>query len=348
MRRSPLAIDPRSLRRDAMVGTGGIGWGEFFALHGDHTLGREESRGGRFEDRRDYCKLHIVSHYFKVLVGPRLAVYPIGKVGDDESGRRLLREMRDTGLDLSYTGFAAGERTLRSLCLSYPDGSGGNLTADDSASAHVAPEDIRRALALFSRYRGRGIALALPEVPLEARAALLVLGREHGFLTAASFLSGEMDEVRGRGLLDLVDLLAMNTEEAAHFARATADDPLRAVAAFAEGAARSYPGLTASITAGRHGSWVLAGGRTAFLPAFRVEVRSAAGAGDAHMAGILAGLAAGLDLFEAHEIGRLAAAVSVTSPHTIHPQLDRAALLELSRAISLPPRVAEILRDDRR
>ena len=45
-----------------MIGVGGIGSGVFFALDGNHTLGREESRGGRFLDRRDYCKLHIVSH----------------------------------------------------------------------------------------------------------------------------------------------------------------------------------------------------------------------------------------------------------------------------------------------
>ena len=42
----------------------------FFALDGNHTLGREESRSGHFLDRRDYCKLHIVSHYVCRLLGP--------------------------------------------------------------------------------------------------------------------------------------------------------------------------------------------------------------------------------------------------------------------------------------
>jgi hypothetical protein len=50
----------RDLRFHTLIGTGGIGTGSFFQLRGDHTLGREESRGGRFLDRRDYCKLHIV------------------------------------------------------------------------------------------------------------------------------------------------------------------------------------------------------------------------------------------------------------------------------------------------
>src|SRR3989304_2326016 len=91
-----------SLRYQALVGTGGIGSGSFFRLEGDHTLGREESRGGRFLDRRDYCKLHIVSHYVKALLGDSFAGLPVGRVGDDESGRQLLREMAEVGLDLRY------------------------------------------------------------------------------------------------------------------------------------------------------------------------------------------------------------------------------------------------------
>ena len=57
-------------RYRALIGTGGIGSGMFFALDGNHTLGREESRSGHFLDRRDYCKLHIVSHYVCRLLGP--------------------------------------------------------------------------------------------------------------------------------------------------------------------------------------------------------------------------------------------------------------------------------------
>jgi hypothetical protein len=46
-----------------LIGTGGVGSGSFFELEGNHTLGREESRAGRFLDRQDYCKLHIITHY---------------------------------------------------------------------------------------------------------------------------------------------------------------------------------------------------------------------------------------------------------------------------------------------
>ena len=58
-----------SLCYNHIVGTGGIGSGIFFSLEGDHTLGRNESRMGRLEAFRDYCKQHIIMHYIAVLMG---------------------------------------------------------------------------------------------------------------------------------------------------------------------------------------------------------------------------------------------------------------------------------------
>ena len=134
-----LNLKPNQHRYSAMIGVGGVGSGIFFALEGNHTLGREESRGGRFLDRRDYCKLHIVSHYVKRLLGPDFAVIPVGKVGDDQAGATLLAEMREVGLDLRYMERAGGEQTLFAVCFVYPDGSGGNLTSNHSACAAVDP-----------------------------------------------------------------------------------------------------------------------------------------------------------------------------------------------------------------
>ena len=84
---APLRIEARQWRYRAMIGVGGIGAGSFFALEGDHTLGREESRAGRFLDRRDYCKLHIVSHYVQTLLGLIFSTIPVGRVGDDDPHR---------------------------------------------------------------------------------------------------------------------------------------------------------------------------------------------------------------------------------------------------------------------
>ena len=198
---------------DAMIGIGGIGSGLIFSLNGNHTLGREESRSGRFLKRNDYCKLHILAHYVQVLMETGFRAIPIGAVGDDLIGSNLLDEMKEVGLDLSHVRRLPGSPTLFCVCFVYPDGSGGNLTTDDSASAQVTSDDVSAAADLFEAYRNRGIALAVPEVSLEARIALLDEATNYGFFRASSFITQEMDEVRSRRLLERVDLLAVNLDE---------------------------------------------------------------------------------------------------------------------------------------
>lgn len=325
------------LSYSGLVGTGGIGWGSFFLMNGNQTLGREESRGGRYMDRRDYCKLHIICHYVKTLLGDAFAAYPVGKVGGDAEGEKLLAEMRGAGLDLRHVDTLPGLRTLYSFCFVYPDGAGGNLTLDDSASSRVDEASVRQAEAEASSLAERGIALAVAEVPLAAREALLDMGGRHGMFRAAGFSRGEMEDVRARGLLDNVDLLAVNLEEAvaaagleATVARAAEGLPIRdVVEVVVTEITRGRPRLHLSITAGAQGSWCCGAGATIHFPALRVPVASTAGAGDAHLAGTLAGLAAGLDFPDAHALGSLLGAASVTSAHTIHPGIDRAMLCGL-------------------
>ena len=338
-----LHVDPARRRYRALIGTGGIGSGVFFALNGNHTLGREESRSGRFLDRKDYCKLHIVAHHVRTLMGPDLTVLPIGKVGDDDRGRRLLGEMAQAGLDLRHVQVLPGEQTLYSICFLYPDGSGGNLTIDDSACAKVDPAFIRDAEADLAAFAGAGIALAMPEVPLAARAELLRLGTQYRFLRAASFTLGEMAQIRDSDLLTHVDLLAVNVEEGAALAgvRAAETAPTIArVAALVEAVIAALrqvqPSMQVSITAGTRGSWTWDGETLVHVPAHKVKVAGTAGAGDAHFSGILAGLAAGLPLGEAHELGVLVAALSVTSPHTINKGIDRRSLKALADTLQTP------------
>jgi ribokinase len=334
-----------SHRYRGMVGTGGIGSGSFFRLTGNDTLGREESRGGRFLDRRDYCKLHIVSHYVKALLGEAFPVFPIGKVGADEPGRRLLREMEDAGLDLRFVQTVEGASTLFSFCFLYPDGTGGNLTTEDSASGRVEPGSILAAEGTMAGLGSVGIALALPEVPLAARRALLEAAARQGLFRAASFARAEMAEAREMGLLDMADLLAVNLEEAAMAAGDSGASPApveRVVGALS----RLHPNLQLSITAGAGGSWTWDGHGLVHDPAIPVHAEGTAGAGDAHLAGLLAGLAAGLTLPEAQQIATILAAASVTSPHAIHPGIDRAMLLSLCDArLSTAPRVRGLLGD---
>jgi sugar/nucleoside kinase (ribokinase family) len=344
---APLQINISDCRYQAMIGVGGIGSGSFFALRGNHTLGREESRGGRFLDRRDYCKLHIVAHYVKSLLGPEFRTIPIGQVGNDAAGHRLSNEIKDAGLELDYVRRAEGNQTLFSFCFVYPDGSGGNLTTDDSACAKVDVPFVAKAEPEFARHAGRGVALAAPEVPLEARNKLLKLGTEYGFFRAASYLAEEMNTALEIGMLGRTDLLAINVDEAAATAGTSlaeaSDFVLEIVEAAVEKLRHLNPGLLISITAGKNGNWSWDGETLVHVPAFPAEVVSTAGAGDAHLAGIIAGLVADLTLPQAQELGTLVAAHSVTSPHTIDKRIDRKSLRAFAEETNAP--LCEAVRD---
>ncbi len=332
-----LNTSPTAWRYRALIGTGGIGSGTFFALKGNHTLGREESRAGRFLDRRDYCKLHIIEHYIQVLLGEPFRTIAVGKVGDDEPGRRMIAEMREAGLSVEQVEVAPGLQTLYSICFVYPDGAGGNLTVDDSASEHVDAALVRRAEPEFARLAGTGMTLAAPEVPLEARSELLRLGRQHGFFNTAAFTSGELRTQQARDMLPLVDFLALNIDEAATIAGVPVEQSSERVVETAGMILDArQPKIHFSITAGRQGSWTWDGRGLSFAPACTVPVASTAGAGDSFFAGMIVGMVAGLSLPEAQQLATFIAALKVTSPHTINKAIDRDTLRALADQVDAP------------
>ena len=134
---------------------------------------------------------------------------------------------------------------------------------------------------------------------------------------------------------DEIDLLALNLDEAAALAGIPAEGTRPATLVEAT-LAWTRPDMQVTVTAGAQGSWVWDGKTLTHLHALPVQVVSTAGAGDAHLAGIVAGLAAGLPLVEAHQLGVLTAAVAVTSPHTINHELDTGALWRCASEFGVP------------
>ncbi len=333
-----------------LAGVGGIGTGIFFALEGNHDLGRNESRPGRLLDVRDYCKLHIVAHYPAVLLGARaeggpFEVLPVGKVGKDETGLRLRAEMEKAGMDVRFVDAVPGHPTLLSVCFQYPDGSGGNVTTTGSAAALVSERDVDLAEPWLSPDT---IALAVPEAPLAVRRHLLRRAGEKGALRVASLTTSEVPEARQTGLLSELDLLALNEDEAAALVGEPwpADEPMPFLDRCAEALYASQPTMRAVITAGPRGAFAFDGAAWTHVPALPIPVVSTAGAGDALLGGLLAGLAAGLPFTEAKaagaslserplasafDLGTLVAAFKITSPHTIPPGFSLGTLLAFAR-----------------
>ncbi len=321
-----LKID--SFRYDAMIGVGGVGSGAFFKLMGNHTLGREESRSGFFLDQNDHCKLHIISHYVQTLLGRDFSAIPVGKVGNDDVGVGLLEEMQNAGIHTDYMEKSGMDRTLFSFCFLYPDGSGGNMTTSDSACSKVDAMYVEKAIPEFIRFKGKGIALAVPEAPMDSREKLLEIGTTYDFYRVASFTTEEIPGVVNSDLLAQIDLLALNLDEAAAATGLSVEnyDSLAIVEAAIKKLTGVNPGIQISITHGNEGSWTWEKNILNHVSIVDVATVNTAGAGDAYLSGLIAGLVAGLSYKDAQELGSLTGSHSVTASHTINKNTNRHSL----------------------
>ncbi|NQU10415.1 carbohydrate kinase family protein, partial [bacterium] len=253
-----------------IVGTGGIGTGLMYRLDSNRSLGRNESRMATRLPVRDFCKQHIILHYLAVLLRDLhepVEVVPIGAVGDDAMGHELLASMQQAGLRLDQVRVLADAPTLSAVCYQFPDGSGGNLTEKHSACERVSPRSVERTVRALGRCRGRLMVLAAPEVPLDSRLRLLELGRRRNAFNAASFTVDELPVVRRGRTLALVDLLAVNIDEAAALAGTRRGRSAASiVASCIDTVARRAPHLKLAITNGRHGAPAWETGHRLFLP----------------------------------------------------------------------------------
>jgi sugar/nucleoside kinase (ribokinase family) len=336
---------------------GAIGSGLFFDLEGNHTLGRNESRAAKLRDIRDYFKLHIIAHYPAVLLragvhAGQFHVLPIGRVGDDEVGRKLVAEMAEAGMDTLGIRSTPGRPTAFGVCFQYPDGSGGNLTTSDSAASTLEPADIDCAFGLLRAPGNRYIALAAPEISIPIRICFLRRASELGALRVVCLTSLDAASAEAGELLKLADLVAMNEEEAAMLVGQPLDlDAPPALMARCAEMLRSLGGrLQAVITAGPRGAYAYDGIQWGFRKAPAVPVASTAGAGDALLGGVLSALAVGVPLVvpgcldsresdrpleSALDLGVALASLTVTSPHSIHPDVSVDALASFAARHSL-------------
>jgi len=349
-----LRIDSRSPYR-ALVGVGGIGSGCFFALEGNHTLGRNESRPGRSLNVRDYCKLHIIIHYVAKLLGAGrgehdFRVLPIGLVGDDAAGRQVVEEMAAAGIDTSQVRALADKPTLFSVCFQYPDGSGGNITTSNSAAALLREAHVDAAATLLGSGGRQVMALAAPEVPLGVRRYFLELATRAGAFRLASFVSAEIADAERCGMFGLLDLVSLNESEAAElvgetFSPEKAECFLQKCQQFLRS---SCPNLRMVVSVGVGGAYAVTREMWNYCPAPKVQAVSTAGAGDALLGGIIAAIAAGVPLLKSRpdplpvceletalDLGVLLASYKCQSPHTIHPDACLRTLIDFARARDL-------------
>lgn len=345
---------------DQLVGVGGIGTGLCFALEGDHDLGRNESRAALLMPAIDRCKLHIITHYLAVILranapadSSAFRLVPIGRVGDDAYGRELRNEMERVGMETNGVFISSQRPTLFSVCWLYPNKDGGNITTSESAAAELSAADVDDvALPLLTAGGKRSIALAVPEAPLSVRHHLLELATHQGCFRAASFASAEMQTALRLNTFSLVDLLAVNEDEAAMIVghELNADAPQTFLDTCAANLRAMQPHMRIIISAGSYGAYALDKDVWHHTPAMDVQVTNTAGAGDALLAGVLAALVRKLPLTErvaekntatlerincALDFGVMLAGYSATACDAIHPRATPRDLRRFARASHL-------------
>lgn len=323
-----------------VIGTGGIGVGMLFLTDDNRTLGRSESRLVRLSDAKDYCKLHIVFYYIAAILTPKAKVFPVGCVGSDSAGERLIGEMHRVGMDTAYVSRVVKYPTAVSVCLQYPDKEGCNFTASNGAGEAVTPEYIHTCLNQL-KLGPETIVAALPEVSMESRLELLRYGHEKGSFGVLSVTAGEAEQLKELGLLQYCGLLAVNLEEAAAISgdKGTPEETARGLYEYAK---KFNPSIRVLVTCGKDGAYSFDSATMERIPSVSASAVNTTGAGDAFLGGTIAALALGYPFRKDHddcrygktalasapELGTLCAGMAVESEDSIAMQVTRENLSE--------------------
>lgn len=212
-------------------------------------------------------------------------VMMIGRVGDDEFGRRLVANLRDNGVNSAGVKTSPRPTGIAHICVD-PDGenvitvaSGANLDAAASQVPDLAPG------------LGAAIVLMQMEVPPAENWRLIRHARESGARSVLNLAPAAA--VPAEALLGL-DVLIVNEAEAVAVASTGglhADGPRALAQRLAEAAQ-----LTCIITLGPQGAIAARPGEAWVVDSMEITPVDTTGAGDAFTGVLAAALDAGLDL----------------------------------------------------
>jgi len=329
-----------SHRYSKIVGIGGIGTGMLFCTDINTILGRSESRLVLLDPARDYCKQHIVFHYVSAFLSPEVKILPIGFVGNDIYGERLIDDIRGVGMDTTFLKTDLTLPTMLSICLQYPDKETCNFTASNSACNLVTPEYVQLCLNQIGINEDVLIA-AIPEVSFDSRIKMLQYGKERGAFCVLSVPEVEAEAFIAANAFEYCDLVAVNYHEALAISPGKEDGPALVQRLYTY--LREFnPHIMLLVTLGSRGAYSANEGLIEYIPALPVDVVNSTGAGDACLGGTIAGLALNLpfqkgcndkifgesSITSAVEMGTLCAGMSIETVDTIAQHVNAASILK--------------------
>jgi pseudouridine kinase len=243
-------------------------------------------------------------------------------VGDDGSGRDLVRNLAATGADVSLVATTTEHRTAEYIAVL--DASGGLVfgLAEMAIFDAFQPSDIERLWLDFTATHWVFADCNLPEPVL---ADLIQQARGASFKLAIDPVS-MAKAVRLPRDLTGIDLLVLNRDEAAAMLGNCLEPERTAQALRGRGAS------TIILTDGANGLLAVDHAGAVHIQARSVAVKDVTGAGDALIAAAIAGLISGNTLVEAARTGTHAAALTVASAATVCDDLSAATLRRCQRS----------------
>ena len=226
----------------------------------------------------------------------------VGKVGDDDHGRRVLSQLAADGVDVSAmvvdpelpTGVTVVLSTGTERAYATYRGAMARLCAEEVPARLLTGADH---LHVGSFYLQPGLRPGLRGLFQAARAAGLTTSLDPGWDPLDEWLPDILD------VLDHVDVFIPNLVEALAISRAAA--PLEAVSCLGRHARRVI------VKAGAQGCLVWQQGQSLSVPGFVVSVRDVTSAGDVFNAGFLYGFLCGWDTGEAARFANACGAMAV-------------------------------------
>ena len=246
------------------------------------------------------------------------AVRMVGRVGQDDFGRRLRGTLALEGIDAAAV--LEDEATSSGVAAIVIDGEGDNsIIVVAGANGRVGPADVERAAAAIA---AADVLMLQLEVPLAAIQRAAEIARAAG---CAVLLNPAPASPLPAELLRLVDVLAPNEIEAQVLTGSSAADEEAAGRAAADLLARGVG--AAVLTLGARGALLADRAHTVYAPAYPVQVVDTTAAGDAFCGALAVQLARGHRLDEAVRYANAAGALATTVLGA-EPAMPRAQAVE--------------------
>jgi pseudouridine kinase len=239
-------------------------------------------------------------------------------VGDDAFGQQILSETSAHGVDTSKALLCPTYRSGAYLAILDEHGDMAVSIDDMRICGEITPQYVRAQRKLLAQAQMIVVDANLSPRTLDA---VLKIAHKANVPVCADPVSNQLAPRLVPRLCEY-SIIRPNAQEAEIMLHN--DVSIRSVsdAAIAAQRLRACGVRTVIITLGAEGLFYSSEDGSGHIPAYRVDVRDATGAGDALTAGMVYGLCNGMVLDEAMRIGASAAALTVHSAQTVSPEMS--------------------------